>query len=159
MPISHRDLWDTKYLKSELASHAVSEGKSFLYFLAITGFDWLQFTAIRLSPSSGTISAWERADALSTLALTVLGLSFLFWCNGGVHGKDFFYRYFPLSFVVGWKFMVSVSITLWLVGLAMQNVPAPIVGWATTIILAAFNIAMFLRIGLHLRDLFRVTPT
>lgn len=158
MPINHRDLWDTKHLKSELASHAIPEGKSFLYFLAITVFDWLQFTAFRLWPSSGAISSWEQADALSTVVITILGLAFLFWCNGGRLGKDFLYRYFPLSFVVGWKFVASVSVVLWLVSLAMQNVSASAAGWASTIILAVFNIAMFLCIGHHMRGLSHANP-
>lgn len=154
MFINHRDLWDTKHLKSELASHVVSEGKSFLYFLVITGFDWLQFTAFRLWPTSGELSSWEQADAMSTLAITIIGLVFLFWCNGGRLGKDFLYRYFPLSFVVGWKFVASVSVVLWFVDLVMQNAPASTVGWASTVILAAFNIAMFVRIGYHMNELF-----
>ncbi len=158
MPINHRDFWDTRHLKSELAAHAVTEGALFFYFLAVTGFDWLQFTVIRLSSFSGTISAWELVDALSSLVFTLGGLVFLFGCNGGTHGKDFLYRYFPLSFVVGWKFMVSLFVVLWLGGRAMPNTPAADMGWASTIISAAFNIAMFLRIGLHMKQLSRVTP-
>ena len=153
MPLNHRDFWDTKHLKLELATGAMSEGKAFLYFFAIMGFDWLQFTTFRLSPASVPISAWERVDAWLTFALTVFGLAFLFWCNGGVRGKDFLYRYFPLSFVVGWKFMVSAFATLWLCDLALQNVPASTAGWVSTAILAFFNVAMILRIGLHMKEL------
>jgi hypothetical protein len=150
--INHRDFWDTKHLKSELAANAISEGKLFLYFFAITGFDWLQFTAIRLSSTPDTIYDWERVDALSTLFLTVIGLIFLFLCNGGIRGKDFLYRYFPLSFVIGWKFMVCASITIWLVDLVMFGEPAYFVGLASTATFSIFNIAMFLRIGFHIRE-------
>lgn len=153
MFIRHRDLWDTTHIKHELASHAMSENKSFLYFLVITVVDWLQCTAFRLWPSSGATDSWEQADALATLVITILGLAFLFWCNGGGQGKHFLYRYFPLSFVVGWKFLASVSVTLWLVGLAMQNLPASFMGWISTAILAVFNIVMFLRIGYHMKGL------
>lgn len=155
MPLNHRDLWDTTHVKSELAANAISEGKSFLYFFAIIGFDWLQFTAIRLSSVSRVISEWERVDAWSTLCLTAIGLVFLFLCNGGIHGKDFLYRYFPLSFVVGWKFMVCASIAIWGIGLVMQGEPASVVGWASTATLAVINVAMFLRIGFHLREVVR----
>ncbi|MBK8814808.1 MAG: hypothetical protein IPN42_04530 [Methylococcaceae bacterium] len=101
-------------MKAELTARAVSEGKSFFYFIAIIGFDCLQFTLVRLSTAPVPLSDWEHVDSLSTFVLTVLGLIFLFWCNGGIRGKDFVYRYFPLAFVVGWKFMVSTFAALWL---------------------------------------------
>lgn len=41
-------------------------GKVFLYCFAISGFDWLQCTAIRLSSVSEVIADWERVDARST---------------------------------------------------------------------------------------------
>lgn len=60
MALNHRDLWDTRYVKSELATRAVSEAKVFLYFLAITTFDWLQFTACRNTSHDGV---WSLSDA------------------------------------------------------------------------------------------------
>lgn len=89
MLLNHRDLWDTKQVKSELAAHAISEGKLFLYVFAIMGFDWLQLTAIRLSAVSGVIADWERVDAWSTFCLRAIGLVFLFVCNGGTRGRIF----------------------------------------------------------------------
>lgn len=157
MFLNHRDLWDTKHVKSELAAHAISEGGVFLYFFAIMGFDWLQFTAIRLSAVSGVIADWARVDAWSTFCLTVIGLVFLFMCNGGTHGKDFLYRYFPLSFVVGWKFVMSASMALWGIGLVLHDQPAAVVGWTSTATLAIINMAMFLRIGVHLREVARAS--
>lgn len=152
MPLNHHYLWNTRFLKSELSAHAISEGKLFLYFFAITGFDWLQFTFIRLSSTSGAMQDWEYANALSPLFITIIGLLFLFLFNGGVHGKDFLYRYFPLSFVVGWKFMVAATIAIWVTGLVMKNEPVYLVGWISMLIFTVFNIAMFLRIGFHLRE-------
>lgn len=157
MPLHHRDLWDTKQVKSELAAHAISEGKVFLYFFAIMGFDWLQFTAIRLSSVSGVIADWERVDALATFCLTAIGLVFLFVCNGGTQGKDFLSRYFPLSFIVGWKFLVCASMALWVIGLVLHGQPAAVVGWTSTATLAIINMAMFLRIGVHLREVARAS--
>ena len=153
MAINHHDLWDTNHLKSALAAHTISEGKAFAYFFAIMGFDWLQFTAIRLSPVSGALLNWEYVDVLLTFFLTLLGMPFLFWCNGGVRGKDFLYRYFPLSFVVGWKFMVFSYAALSLLYFVMQGASPSLTGWASTIVLAAINVAMALRIGFHMRAL------
>jgi hypothetical protein len=155
MPLNHRDFWDTNCVKSRLAVRAISESQTFAYFFAILSFDWLQFTAFRLSVSSTPIQTWVHTDALLTLALTVLGLLFLFWCNGGSRGQDFLYRYFPLSFVVGWKFMALAFAAMWLLGLSLQGSAANVVGWTSTATLAGFNLAMFLRIGFHFRELSR----
>ena len=51
MALNHRDLWDTRHVKSALATRAMPEAKIFLYFLAITTFDWLQLTAFRIRPN------------------------------------------------------------------------------------------------------------
>lgn len=158
MSINHRDLWDTEHLKFALAAHALSERKTFLYFLAIFAFDWMQFTAIRLSPALDSIASWERADALFTLALTLGGLVYLFICNGGARGRDFLYRYFPLSVVVGWKFLGAAVLMLWATTWLLRDAQASIVGWASTGVLAIINLLMFLRIGKHMRDLAAVSP-
>ena len=102
MPENHRDLWDTRHVKSELAARAMPEGKVFLYFLAITTFDWLQLTAFRIRPNPEPLSPSSQFEAWFGLGITVVGVVFLFLCNGGGRGKDFLYRYFPLSVVVGW---------------------------------------------------------
>lgn len=156
MPLNHRDIWDAKHVRSELAAHAISEGKTFAYFFAIICFDWLQFTSFRLTVSASPIQSWEHFDALLTLVLTILGLLFLYWCNGGSRGKGFLYRYFPLSFVVGWKVMVLASATIWFLPFVLQNSTVSVIGWASAATLAGFNVAMLLRIGFHLRRLSRV---
>lgn len=148
MSFSHRDLWDTAHVNAALARRAVSEGKAFFYFIAIMAFDWVQFTLIRLAPGTA-LHAWDYADALFTLALTIGGLMFLFQRNGGRHGRDFIYRYFPLSLVVGWKFIAAAIVALWLID-ATGGDPA-VTGWASVATLAAINVTMFLRIGQHMR--------
>ena len=64
MPLNHRDLWDTRHVKSELAARAMPEGKVFLYFLAITTFDWLQFTAFRIRPNPESLSLSAHTPSL-----------------------------------------------------------------------------------------------
>ena len=61
MALNHRDLWDTRHVKSELATRAVSEAKVFLYFLAITTFDWLQFA--RGAAGTRDPIVWSLSDA------------------------------------------------------------------------------------------------
>lgn len=148
MSFSHRDLWDTAHVNAALVRRAVSEGKAFFYFIAIMAFDWMQFTLIRLAPGTA-LHAWDYADALFTLALTIGGLVFLFQRNGGRHGRDFIYRYFPLSLVVGWKFLAAAIVALWLIDITGDD--AAVTGWASVATLAAINVTMFARIGQHMR--------
>ena len=77
MTFNHRDLWDTRHVKSELAARAMPESKVFLHVLAITAFDWLQFTAFRLRPGSGPLLSSSQFDAWFGFGITVVGVVFL----------------------------------------------------------------------------------
>lgn len=115
-------------------------------------FDWLQFTvgATSLRPS---LSPWASAGSWSTFAITVLGLLYLYFKNGGGAGQHFLGRYFPLSVTVGWKFVGASLVTLLLMPVALGGQSQETIGWSSTIALAAVNIVMFWRIGLHLASL------
>ncbi len=159
MPFSHSDLWSTAHVKMQLASGPMSEGKTFLYFLAIMGFDWLQFTAFRLSRSSGPIPAWNYFDAWFAFAIALAGLVYLFLCNGGTRGAHFLYRYFPLSVVVGWKFVVASFVVLPAVEMSLRGTSPSVIGWSLSAALVVVNLVMFFRIGHHLKGLSRETRT
>lgn len=152
MTLRHRDLWDTRHVKRELIANTLSERKAFAYFFAIMVFDWFQLTSFRLSPSAG-LSPWARADALITFAITAVGLLFLYQCNGGKHGKNFLCRYFALSVVVGWKFALVAYILLWGCNYLLRGAPGQQIGWTLVAVLCVCNLAMFVRIGAHLRTL------
>ena len=155
MPLSHRDLWSTAHVKRQLASGPMSEAKTFVYFLAIMAFDWLQFTAFRLSRSSEPIPAWTYFDAWFALAITLAALVYLFLCNGGTRGAHFLYRYFPLSVVVGWKFVAASLIVFPAVKVLLSGASPNVNGWSLSVTLAALNLVMFYRIGHHLKWLSR----
>lgn len=150
MHLDHRLLWDTSHVKTMLRTCSLSEGGVFAYFLAIMTFDWLQFTVIRTSPSPG-ISNWALVDAWFTFLLTIAGLGYLFICNGGTSGRDFLYRYFPLSVVVGWKFVAAMFLALWLFDAVFPNASHAQAGWCSAAILAVINMLMLFRIGRHIK--------
>ena len=131
------------------------EGKVFLYFLAITTFDWLQLTAFRLRPNPEPLSPAAQFDAWFGLGITVVGVVFLFHCNGGGRGKDFLYRYFPLSVVVGWKFVLVMVVASWALSRALAEQPENVTRWSLVALGVLGNALMFLRIGQHLKALSR----
>ncbi len=159
MPLTHRDFWDTRHLTSELGARAMPEWQVFLYFLTITTFDWLQFTAFRLRPDAEPLSPSSQFAAWFGLAITVIGLVFLFLSNGGARGKDFLYRYFPIAVVVGWKFVVAMMVASWALGVLLAGQPENVARWSAVALGTLGNILMFLRIGHHLKRLSREAST
>ena len=155
MALSHRDLWDTRHVTSELATRAMPETTVFLYFLAITTFDWLQFTAFRIRPNPEPLPLPAEFEAWFGLGITVVGIVFLFLCNGGGQGKDFLYRYFPLSVVVGWKFVVAMVVAAWGLNQVLAGQPEHVTRWNMVALGCLGNALMFLRIGQHLKALNR----
>lgn len=151
MPLSRRDLWDTNHVKQQLLDNSLPEWKLFAYFLAITTFDWLQFSAFRLDPVA--VTPGLRFEIWSAFAITICGVIYLFFCNGGPRGVDFLRRYFPLSVVVGIKFVIASYLLYWLHDHVL--VPNLILFNEHTLLILfiTINLAMFLRIGFHLRQL------
>ena len=135
----------------------MSEAKTFLYFIALMTFDWVQFTAFRLSRSSEPIPAWNYFDAWFALAISLAAWVYLFFCNGGTRGAHFLYRYFPLSVVVGLKFVAASLVVLSAVTISLNGVSPNLRGWSISATAAAINLIMFYRIGHHLKWLARET--
>ena len=150
MPVDHRYLWNTPFVREHLRAGSLSEAAAFRYFLAIMVFDWLQFTAIVTTPTP-IISLWYFTASWITFVITVAGLMYLYVCNDGSKGKQFLRRYFPLSVTVGWKFVAAMFAAIWFVEHVLAGSNPEIRGWSTTGVLALLNVAMFLRIGYHLR--------
>jgi hypothetical protein len=155
MGLNHRDLWDSRHVRAALAARTMPEWKVFLYFLAITTFDWLQFTMFRLMPAREPLSTSSQFEAWFGFGITVAGIVFLFVCNGGTRGKDFLYRYFPLSVVVGWKFVAVITIALWIASRLLEGQPENVTRWSAVALVCLLNVLMFLRIGQHLKVLGR----
>ena len=147
--LEHRLVWNSYFVRNRLQSSGVSERASFCYFLAIMAFDWLQFTIIAITPRP-EISQWSSAGSWLTFGITIFGLIYLFSKNGGRSGKQFLYRYFPLSVTVGWKFLVVSFVSILLIHVLLPGQARYSIGWLITGLVSIINIAMFWRIGFHL---------
>ena len=154
MPVDHRYLWSTRFVRERLRTEGLSEAALFRYFLVIMIFDWLQFTAIATTPTP-TISAPSFASSWLSFGFTVVGLIYLYVRNGRGQGRQFLQRYFALSVTVGWKFVAAMLAVMWLIEAALVGTSPEVRGWSSTGALAALNMAMFWRIGEHLAHLAR----
>jgi hypothetical protein len=82
-------------------------------------------------PSSCKTSTAHRPNICrGDLGITVVGVVFLFLCNGGGQGKDFLYRYFPLAVVVGWKFVVAMVVAAWALNQVLAGQPEHVTRWS-----------------------------
>lgn len=147
--INHRYLWSSRFVREQLHANALSEMATFAYFLAITAFDWLQFTLIAMAPHAD-VGLRMIVNSWATFIITVAGVIYLYLRNGGSAGRQFLYRYFPLSVTVGWKFVVATAVVIWLVDFVLSETSAEVRGWTSTSALLALNVGMFWRIGAHL---------
>lgn len=157
MSLDLRYAWSSRFVREKLRVGALSEGGSFWYFWVIMVFDWLQLTLIATTPTVG-IEAWSATSSWATFAITAIGLLYLYHMNGGRNGRHFLHRYFPLSVTVGWKFVLVMVIAAWVVPLALSSRGEAFTGWAATLTLGVINLAMFWRIGCHLRLLAGGSP-
>jgi hypothetical protein len=139
-------------VREQLHANALSEGATFAYFLVIMAFDWLQLTLIA-TVSRADASIWSVVSSWATFVITVAGLIYLFIRNGGPTGREFLHRYFPLSVTVGWKFVMTTALVIWLVEFVLSGTSAEVRGWISTLALMALNVGMFWRIGAHLASL------
>lgn len=150
--MNHRYLWSSRFVREQLRANALSEAATFAYFFTITTFDWLQFTLIATAPST-EIGIWSVVSLWATFVITVAGVIYLYVQNGGSAGKQFLYRYFPLSVTVGWKFVVAIVVLMWFVDFVLSGTSAEVHGWTSTLALIALNVGMFWRIGGHIASL------
>lgn len=147
MSVDHRLCWSTPYVRKKLIEHSLSERAIFVYFLAITTFDWLQFSLIAATPSP-KVEPWTLVNAWVTFGVTIAGVVYLFGRNRG--GTPFMSRYFPLSVTVGWKFVVFLFALNWRIDACFADYGQTLVGWLSTACGGVVNIFMFWRIGYHL---------
>jgi ABC-type antimicrobial peptide transport system permease subunit len=158
MLMNHRYLWSSCFVGEQLHANALSEAATFAYFLVITVFDWLQFTLLATAPRPD-VGLPMIVNSWATFIITVAGVSFLYVRNGGPTGRQFLYRYFPLSVTVGWKFVMAMLVAVWLTNVALSGTSEEVRGWTSTLALITLNIAMFWRIGAQLASLARAETT
>lgn len=151
-------IWNTKTLKEKLVSRELSDNHAFIYFFVVLVYDYLGFTFGYLGLNGQEPNLWIKTNVISALALTFFGILYVFWCNGASKGEQFFHRYFSFSLVVGIKFailmlLIPTAIDFISSGEAYKKLP-----WLGTVIFVSLNIAMFLFIGRHMRDIARYQP-
>lgn len=100
--------WKINKLKSELKENSLSESESFKYLFATT-----LLYSLGMTPYIDS-TVWDVYAALVGSIITIIGLFYVYKCNGGAKGKNFLQRYLALNWVVGlrWTVLVAMPITI-----------------------------------------------
>lgn len=128
--------WNLSALKKDLIEKKLSEHDVFKYFFAnVVALGTLSY--VFMDPSMTSVLGGYDTNAIdlyiniSTGITTILGTWYVYHCNGEKYGKDFFYTFFPVSFVWGVRYAVIIFIPL-LVILSVYNDLTKNVDFVTT---------------------------
>ena len=141
---------DINKLKAELISEKLSEEDSFGY---------LFFSILIIFVPVGEVDSYNNADNIASyivIGIIIIGLYYVFHCNGGKNGCHFLSRYISISFVVLFRTVVFFFIPAAFALIIIEDVFMGGVPDETTIYEAILFVALFLvyylSIGKHIKD-------
>lgn len=146
-------VWNTKNLKYKLDANELPEWQAFVYFLLVIVYDHVAFTFSYLSLDGQSLSYNGKVNIVSALVMTVFGLLYVYFKNGGVKGEQFFQRYFSLSVVVGIKFAILIVVIPQIVDSVSDGKVYEVLPWFGSAVFISLNIMMFWFIGSHVKSL------
>ncbi len=146
-------VWNTKKLKYKLNAKELPEWQAFIYFLIVMVYDHAAFTFSYLSLDGQSLSYNGKVNIISALVMTVVGILYVYFKNGGAKGVLFFQRYFSLSVVVGIKFAILILVIPQIFDSVTDGKIYEIFPWFGTVVFISLNIMMFWFIGSHVRSL------
>jgi hypothetical protein len=146
-------IWNTNKLKENLAEKTISDFHAFIYFVVILIYDHAAFTLAYLGMKGEELSVYGKINIVSALGLTLLGVLYVFWRNGGIKGEQFFHRYFSLSVVVGIKFAILMLALPTLIDVVSDGKAYELFPPLGSVLFIVLNCLMFAFIGRHVHQL------
>ena len=98
--------WNIKALKSDLKKKKFSETNAFAYALAGTILISLALVLSLIQIPN----QYDIYDSINQAIIAIIGLIYLFKCNGGAKGKNFLSNYISISWVCTIRFLVMIFI-------------------------------------------------
>jgi hypothetical protein len=148
---------DIKAVKQEI--RAAPEQCSFKYFLGTLVSYSVSYLPLFQPKAKPSVHDWIRG--LIYFVIIVAGTIHCHRANGGHRGKHFLQRFFPVAWVMGWRYGF-LGAFIWLVWLLAIVPFFSVVGLedqktlqraVLTALMAVCLVLMYYRIGGHLRDL------
>ena len=144
--------WRIHDLKASMVSQPLSEREVLPYLLLTLGL----YAAIASLPTQA-FNLWDYLGAAWTVAITVLGIVYVYHRNGGSKGRDFLQRLFAIGWVVTirWVVFLSLALLLFYISIEFWSVfeIEDETQWHDFAIIALAEIGLYWRMGFHVRDL------
>ena len=107
-------LWKIEELNEQLVKGTLPESESFKYLMASTVIYSLAMIQY-MTPNN-----YDTLSGFITLAVSVVGLWFIYKCNGGANGKYLLQRYMSIGWVILVRFIVILLIPTVIVLILVQ---------------------------------------
>ena len=148
-------IWKIDKLNEELISGDLSQRETFKYLLASSALYALSM--IQYS-NANNMDTWS---GLIAGIVTLIGLFFVYRCNGGDSGKNFLIRYLSIGWVVFVRMFVLLMIPTMIVVFTLQEIYMGGIPDETTIIDLAYmtviEIIYFLWVAKHINRVARAS--
>ncbi len=107
--------WKIKDLSTELIEEGLSQTESFKYLMANT----ILYSLCTIQ--YGNVNEWDNYSVAASIIIAVLGLWFIYKCNGGPNGKDILERYISIGWVLFVRLIVIFLIPAALITFTVQE--------------------------------------
>ena len=143
--------WNIKKLKAEFIQGEIQEKDLLKYLIAYT-----TLLSLSMIPLSNTTNQFDIFSAVLTIPISILGLLYVYTCNGGDTGNNFLGKYFAIGWVITIRILTIVIITGILygifAGIFKLNLSEETTLWETLIIVVV-EIFYYWRVAVHIGDI------
>jgi hypothetical protein len=137
-------------IKEKLRSRTLSDRESLPYWIVFCGAT----ASLPLFPSLNNYNVWDWIGGGLFVLLTVMGVFYAYFKNGGKNGHDIILKYVVLGWIVFFRCylrFIPIGMALFLAGEKL-GIIIDETGWYDTLIFACFNAICYQRIGRHIAD-------
>lgn len=148
--------WRIEELKAAMAVRPLSEREVLPYLAVAAGL-----SAVAVWIPEVTMNFWDGAGMVWSIAVAVLGTLHIYQQNGGAGGEHLLQRCLAIGWVVSLRWLVAIvlfAVAFFAATAAFGTVPEHTT-WVDFLMIAAFQVGLYWRIGHHVRDVARRTGT
>jgi hypothetical protein len=141
--------WKIEKLKKDLLEKPLSESESFKYLFVTLVVDSLGMIPFLEN------NIWDIYSAIIMGVITVIGVYYVYKCNKGANGNNFFQKYFSIGLVVGIRLIVLFMLPIMLVYFIVVEIFSSISDSTTlseVIFLNLLYISYFWLLGKHVKE-------
>jgi hypothetical protein len=143
-------IWDVNSLVGELAKGSLTEKEAFKYLLANT----ILISAVLIPFPENNIN--DIIGSIANVVVAILGVIYIYKCNGGDKGKEIIQRYMSLGFVVAIRFFVMIglpSIIILYIAMAYYAELPDQTSLFETVFYTSLGIVYFWKLGVYFKEL------